>query len=627
MIFGLCFNGQIDYHHSHCYFIYPMKEIPDFSPEFQRYAELVPEFQIPVSKRATDTLKRLAYDEKGGVLPENEIRRNILIFIECVRAKVAQLESNPLWQTNLHEVITGSVATTVASTDKEFQNSPRTNLKLFQEILTSPTERVAFDPRLQPSGQNRVSARDIVIDPSIITKTVLENLGLEEFIAAPRTHQEEKVQLKARAIPAIKEMLQSLEPFTLSHETDRSKLRYFRLFRIGAGSNLGKVLGTQMIDNHKVLFLTDLHGGYRRIDLIHEQYSEEIATLQEIQQTVRDVDFRLSKEWQQTKDPEKLAEVKAKLNGLVDKLRFVTNEHKQKMRDQIEAAATLESVYTIPALERRDRDGAYRVVQPAKTIVRLNPGATRARINTTPLHVGRRIQEIASIKRFLAVDQTRMQSYIEAQTLPFAEFHKTVRELHDKFKIYQLEKPMSAQDRARAIANLGILKHSCSASTTPIMMFEPYRTFAALMVQHIEKTVESLRKEEAPEARQEAAAEFTGIYLLTKVQRFYTDLQAVYARYLSGGKMPNYHELNALNARVSAMHRELSTRDVATKITTAPMDRVFIELYHLSNSIRSRARKAMQGLDSGLSEEEIRPIILEIYDRIKGFDFVELMRG
>lgn len=596
-----------------------MKEIPDISADFNRYAELVPEFQFPMSKRASGELESLGYDEKGKPLPETEVVRNIAIFQERIRAKVAQLEPNLLWHAKRHTVKEGCDQVIVGSTDAEFRKAPRTDLKAFQEILSAPTEQMVF-------GRNErfATARSIVIDPELISDTLLENLGLQEFIAPKGTHQEVKVAHRAQAIPAMKEILESLEALTLPHENDRSKMKYFRLFRIGGGQNTGMVLGTQMIGERKVMFMTDLHGAYRRIDHIHDGYTREISTLRGIQSVVRNVDVRLSSEWQQTKDPEKLAEVKGQLLGLVEELKFVTNDHKQEMREQIEAAVTMETVYVKPE-KRRTKLGGKVEVTPSQTIVRLNPGATRARINTSHLHVGKRIHEIEGIKGYLAKDQTRIHSYIEQQSIPFKKFYDTVRKLHDRFKIYQLDQPMSEKDRKKAIDNLGELQRTCAFATTPIMMFEPYKTFSTLMVEYIERTIEALRKEEAPEARQEAAAEFTKIYLMTKIERFYNDLQAVYATYLSGGKMPDRDELNAFIKRVSAMHKELSTKDVASKITTPPLNKVFGELYHLTHSVRLRAREAIKGLDAGAGEEEIRPFITQMYDRIKGFDFVELM--
>lgn len=592
------------------------KELPDISEEFQKYTALVPEYDFPMSQRAATELRGLVYDEKGEVLPENELVRNVRIFRERIVAKIPQLQDNVYWKKSLHAVKDGRQEVTVGSTEAEFRRAPRTDLKTFQEILSAPQERMALN-----RDEKFVTARNIVIDPKRITNTLLANLGLDEFIPPKGTRQEEQVALRAQAIPAIKEMLESIEPLTLAHEQELSKLRYFRLFHIGGGKNQGMVLGTQVIADHKVMFLTDLHGAARRIDHIRDGYLQEITTLQQIQAAIREVDGKISTDWQKTKEPEQIDAVKAQLLGLVDTLRFVTNDHKQKMRKQIEQAVSLGSVYTLPE-KRKMVKGVSTVVRPAKTVVALNPGATRARINTSHMHIGKRIDEIASIRSYLAKDQTRLDTYLQAQTQPFEAFFKTVKGLHEQFKIYQLDRPMSPQERARAIQNLEALKKKLAFATTPIMLFEPYQSFADELVARIDLTVEALRKDESPETRTEAAAEFTKIFLMTKVQRFYTELQKFYSRYLSNGVLPNADEM--LEA-LAAMDQGLSRKDVAPGIKTEDYNDVFGDLYHLMNSLRLRATKAKDAKAAGLNDDEIRPFITFMRDRVKKFDFVQLL--
>lgn len=599
-----------------------MTKFPDMGSvgeDFTRYQELVPEYALPMSKRAQAELQSLMFDGDGKSLPEREAARNILIFQQRIRAKIAQLEPNLLWHSKLHEVRDGGQMVTVGSSEAEFEAAPRTELKAFQEILTAETERMAFK-----RGEKFVTARDIIIDPALITNTLLENLGLGEFVPPKGTKREAQVAHRAKAIPAIKEMLEGLEAFTLSHEHERSKMRYFRLFRVNGGKNGGMVLGTQVIGDQKILFLTDLHGAHRRIGHIFRGYDEEISILQSIQSTVRDVDVSISTEWQKTKDPQRIQEVKDQLKGLVDKLRFVTNAHKKKMKEQIEAAVTMETVYTRPARRKPTLGGVMKVVRPSKTIVALNPGATRARINTSHLHVGKRIEEIAAIKRYLIEDETRVQTYIEGQSRPFTEFYDTVNQLHEQFKVYQLDRPLTEKERGKVITNLRSLERRCSFASTPIMMFEPYQTFGAVMVGYIDRTTRALEKGEDPVARQEAATEFTKIYLVTKIQRFYSELQALYAEFFSGDrtKTPDF---DALTQKISAMDLMLSKKTIAPLVATGDFNKVFGELYHLVNSIRSRARKAKSSQLENNDTKAIRQYVKEMHDRIKSFDFVELM--
>lgn len=628
---------------------------PDISDDFNRYVALVPEFELPpevgarMGMRAEEVLKALIHNSKGELLGEKDIVRNIKTFQTGIRAKVQQLEGNAAWLSHLHPVrekIQPRGGDTVwlnplhsggewfrdipmASSDAEFLAAPRTDLKVFQEILSDSCERMAIGRK-----EKLVTAHDIVISPSRITETLLRNLGLSEFIPKKgtaaekdqRMTQDEKLARRAEAIPAIKDMLDSLEPLNLPHEQDPSEMRYFRLFRVHKGKNRGKILGTQMVNGEKVMFLAGLHSADRRIGHIHTNYAKEVETLAEINDTIGDVEGRISKDWKRTKQPENLAEVKKKLLGLVDQLKFVTDENKVKMRGQIDAAVTMETVYTLP--KKRIREKGRMVIRPEKTIVALNPGATLARINTSHLHVGNRLAKMGEIEGFLSKDSVRLKTFVAAQTKALANFYTTVRQREHELKIYKLNRPMSKDEREKAIGNLESLKRTCDPETTPIMLFEPYLSFATEAVKRLDGAIAALKKLEDGEsrpARIEAVTEFTKVYLVAKIQKFYVGIQQLYAKFLSDGKVLTSGELDALIDELKTLDDELVTVDVDPQTPTKDFNPVIGDLYRLIHGVRKDANN----VKTELTRENDKAVSMAmglLHDRIKYFDFAATMK-
>jgi hypothetical protein len=620
-------------------------------PELEQYAALNPEFALPRSERAGKMLLGI-YSEKGEPVSESEADRRREAFRQRLMSVIGQLEKNPYWKNRLEaakdkyperpleevEQMTSAqidrlMSVTAAANDAEFSASARTFLKTLQEILTAPTERIAFQ-RDDLEG-DAVDLSRLVIDPAMITPTLLDNLGLSQYRGRKGSSKADKVESYAQAVPAIRGMISSLEPFKLTREGSRSKLHYFRLMRIGAGEHEGELLGTQTINKKKVLFRTDLHGAYRRIDHIDDQYSAEVQQLQTIVDKIREIDGKIAKRWDEIKGTEELDKIKAELIGMVDELTFVHNDHKKKILDLISKCTGFTVQQTVKAKFGPGPEGKRVMKEPATTKEVVNPGAMRAQWNTVDRHVDSRIHEIAIIRRYLAEDQAYIKTYMGSQSRPFDRFFGTVEKMHGDFKILDEDRPLSHGDAAKIRHNLLILQQELEAYEMPGfnfgqgVQFEPYLTFARRMMQHIEATCAHLREEDITSVdRKAAATDFMKVYVVTKIQRVYSEVQKFFDDCFSGNQPPSFAmmENSISNFYLLAANKNVDERFGGKKVETKEYNDLFGEIYHLCHSLRKKAR---QGKELDAKAEGYENLKAKIHEamraQIKGFDFKELM--
>jgi len=617
-------------------------EIPDISEELDRYEELNPVSGV------RDELKKLAetcLNENNEMQPTKEIVQRI----ECIRirlkAVIPQLEANGVWMgllatANEEKTADDSRPARVACSEEEFKASPRTFYKTIQEILTSPSERLAF--QREEDSDEVIDMSNIVIDPEKINDTLLDNLGLskykpsEKYKPKKRFSKPEKLAAYAEAIPEIKEMLRNLDPFKLSHERQRSRLHFFRLMRIGSGPNEGYLLGTQQIGDKKFLFKTDLHGSYRRIRHINKGYTAEIDLLIRIEDGIKDIDRRVAKDWAGLRDSGELTELSGKLLEMVEKLQYVSNAHKVKIRELIRACVTFKSTVHRPGRIGVNADGTRSVKREAETREVYNPGAARARWNTVRDYVGKRINEIAQIKSYLAKDEARIEQYISAQEAPFDRHYEKVERMHDRFKVFDYEKPITKKDADVMISALADIQEECQPLSRQFghmaVVFEPYLSFAERMAAHIDKTIKMLSDSFGPGGepleREAFAAEFLKIYLVAKVQYFYHDLQKFYADFLSPEKMPYF---NHVLAELKGLWTLIKDKRVgkgkdSEPIKTPEFNKVFGKIYTLLRELKKQAieaREAMKTKDTDTASK----LKEKMREKVRGFSFEGLMRN
>lgn len=530
---------------------------PDITKDYQEYGALNPAYQPGADERTVREVNRLVFTDETceEAYSPARIAENIGLFQRRIRAKIAQLKSNPAWR----ELGSGS--------EDDFRACPRTLLKTLQEILCGDTERMCFDrrdSRLDPAGRDFAGAH-LIIDPDCITDTLLANLGLNEFIADHGSKME-KYERRTQAIPRIKDMLRHLEPplTTTEHGSFRD-LRYFRLMRMAAGPRKGFVLGTQHIGEQKVLFSTDIDGAERRLEHIEKQYQEEIRKLIFIRLTLERVILELGN-WKQMKKSQNLESqletIRTELVSCVNLLKFVTNEHKMTLREAI-----------LYWLQFKDHRGRY------------NPSAMRKGLrDAIDKNLAVRLREIERIWRYIGEDKAKVAELVEIEETPLREFTATAENLHDRFAILT-GRPLTDDEKRKIKNNLTRLKAAAER-----IKFKPNLSFGEKFTAKIDAVSAVLDNPHADSVQtsRQAAAEFLKIYFVAKLKRCHGQLLELYKRC---SKPAADLDLLALAAEAGGIKTHLQEKLVAPNVITPDCDGIFHAVYGLLDEIEKALRQ------------------------------------
>lgn len=564
----------------------------ELGPELSEFQSLHREFSAPFSKRVNVILDSIVQDEDGKELGVRRTQNLAAIFAARVRAILDQIRDNRQWEMGSRK----------GATEEGFRRSARTDLKTFQEFLSSPMVRIAYS-RSRAEG---ASLDDIIVDPECITSSMLENLGLAQLKPQQKgLKRADRLAHLAEAIPAIKAKLASLTPLKLNNDLSADHPRRSdRRPAVGSGLRLyydedGNVLGTQSPNGKgkKVLYFTDAHGAHRRIDYIREGYDKEIETLHHIKATMAAVSKKVGEDWQAVKAD--MQAVQGQMMTCIDSLRHVSNEHKKEMKRIIEDAFDFQMDHTMRSGEVQKR---------------YNPGAHRARFTKIPKFVNARIGEIASIRSYLEEDQVCVKTHIQEMQAPLAEFLITVEELHEHFTLLDENKPLSDRTRSKIMKNLDDIQAQCEPTEErPIL--QPYRTYAEELSYHAERTKNFLKAHE----RGKAKDEFMNAYIVARIQDLYIHLQRFYDDHLAREAAPDLDQmlidLEEVNARAGA-------KQVAPEVLTQRYNHFWGEgIYHLINGLRKEILRA-RNVDDPKKRHDYRGAMRERFHRV---DFTEIV--
>lgn len=614
-----------------------------FAEAVTAYAWANPEFRDLGRGRAKEVMDEIFRDSGGEILSDREVRSNMEKFKVRVLAIIEQIMNNE----RAHEALTvaGPDAKAAYASDDDYKRAPRTILKTFQDVLSPTTERFVYEREEDEVVDGDYS--NIVIDPANITPTLLRNLGLNEFIPPKRTGMAngDRMAFMAQAIPSIKEMLKHLQPLDIPHKWhNQSKDDYFRLMVITEGPNRGYIIGTQVYTDpstkkkRKRLFKTDAHGADRRLNhIMEESYKEEIRRIKYIQTTILDVHSRLKKSADMTED--ELANIRQNLTECADSLMYVTDEKKVKMYNDIKTCVSLKIGRRVaPKFDWVDAK-TREEVRPSKTIEVYNPGAVRAKLIGVPSKGDERIRNISDISGYLGRDKIVTRNFIAEQQMPFENFYKQVEALHHQFAILDLGKPLSYDARKKIVGNLQDLRAKCNPKGSTIRkmpLLEPYLTFGEKMVEHIDKTLEILKSEEDEKMRTAAATEFTKIYLVAKIQKFYVELMDFHEKFTSPNEIPNFDDvlkgIDKLDDLIKSKPVQArATRDFVKSVVMLRTEEYDGVYHHIKNKVTDLRMKAMEAYElstdnSNQTEKSLKRLKAEMHSIVRNLRLDDLLR-
>lgn len=399
------------------------------------------------------------------------------------------------------------------------------------------------------------------IDPRLITATLLENLGLSEYIAPKGTKRAERQLMHIQAIPDIRDMFSQLEPILRLDEAAGKQKKYYRIMRIGKGKNEGYVLGTQNAikdknKHQKILFKTDINGAALRIEHIRQGYKDEVEKLGHIQETLETIHTHLAF-WQDIKQTEQLEELKKEMAATAESLKFVRDQDKSKLRERIEDSMSL-----------RDRTG------------KLNPGAMRAHLLKTIPIIGGRIRTMSEVSANLAQDELRIQQKVQSIKAPIGQF------------LAQVERHRDTQQQARTKKEkLNDLRNLLQQ--TDKMNFEPYRSFAQNFKSNLKQLIAILEKAKS-EPGDDPARLFLNLFILAKFQRAYEKLQKIYRDVtLNGEKFDPVR----MKEELQKMSDELYESRIYEGREVRDYDKQVGAIYHIINSLHKCCDEKLGHLD------------------------------
>lgn len=528
---------------------------PGFSADYTRYLELNPTSQQrPQTIREANDL--FFSDSKQEHTRTNAaVARRIRTLHIRIRSKIEQMECSQLWQTR------------GPATSEEFKRSPRTFGKTIEDINTDVRERIALT---REEGNNSEFLRQLILDPALINDTRLRNLGLEEFIAPKGSGMETRMQLRAQAVDALREMLIALEPIRRPDEKEDENLRYFRLMRVGKPddqsgerpSTLGYIVGTQHVyvgkkgggERRKTLFKTDLYGAGLRLKEIDESYENEIAVLKMIEELLTSIVADL--EGWKSKTLEERDRIAEKMGECIDELENVDDEDKIKLREMVQRAVSL-----------RDHKG------------RFNPQTKVSQIERAKDYLGSRFKTIEETWAYLGKDKAKVEQIRQTNIQPLAAFMKEVTTLHTKFALLQPSKALDPEHKETIITNLKARRAEAEKMT-----FEPLLAFAEVFIANVDATISALEAGD----QVTAAKEFMKMFVITKVVRSMDRLKQTYERIALSPETINPDDLQK---ELDRQLKQLKNKEAGTEIATQEYNKIFGELYHLYSSLLKRIKE------------------------------------
>jgi hypothetical protein len=626
---------------------------PDPSTEYTRYFQLnaAADLSVMANRRHPGINEEIAYgiekrQSKPGqreFLDHNEICRRIRLWQISTRYRIQQMEDNPLWSAK------GSRGSSV----EDFRAAPRTFVKTVQEIFSRPEDRMVVGRDEDLNG----ALGQIIIDPRRISNTVLENLGLDEFIPEKGLKQEQQLERRAEAIPQIKDMLRNLHPIRLPSETEHNdnQRRYFRAMRIGSGPNKGHLIGTQHIDGQKRLFKTDLPNAERRLLHIEESYNEEIRKLEFIEFSLNRVLNALQTDWEGLKQNEEAMQtMKDTLTECVENLDHSSGRTKRSLRAQIDKCTSL-----------KDSTGRY------------NPTAMGSALRRALRYLDSRHRSIERIWRYVGQDKAKIAQIKYAQEVPVDEFLDQVERMHGQFRLLRNELELTEDEKGpirEALTGVKAIIHptfirdrklgfeidglvdqalealeggnntqlmevynSLLSIPWPSVPMDAHSAFGKLrksapnpmyisvedpfksrildnlserqrdlqevqfepylsFARSIDAQISKTKEAISTDDADSAANEFISVYIMSKLYRAYTSINDVHTKVSVNAKDT---DPKALLSELETIHEDLSQRFVAPTVITPQFNEAFKEMHKLLNSLKKRLRELL-----GMQEAE-----------------------
>ena len=492
------------------------------------------------------------------------------------------------------QTIGNSFHTRRVSHDKEIYNSPRTIVKMIQEIFGSSHNFQVWERKYLSERVIQQAIQNLVLDVRMITDEKLRLIGLEHL--SPHAQPTEETEVHQRKIPVSEQyekrntiipeikdfFIHNVSPFELQHEQSQSpkKKSYFRLFAITDGEKKGYIMGTAN-DVHKKLFITDLHGSLRRTENILEGYESTISELKTLEKDI-DTIIQFLNNWN-TRDQKKIDLFSSKMTQWTQELLKVRNRNKVQIRKDLEACQDF-----------TDKNG------------KISPSSRQLILQRTKRVIGKRIEEISKISGYIAADKIRILNTVFDETSKVDSFFQTVNTYKNNLAILHPEKEMTESQKNTTLENLTMLKEKVES-----FQYQPYLNLAKEMKSNIQKTIEHMNENNFKDAK----TTFIKTFAIAKI--FHTEkmLFEIQRKYFSNQRSFEILDAQQLEKEFYTVIQQAKAKQIGSEEDIFEYDTIYKMMIEYLQEIQSDFKKAQY------SQAVVKKSYIEDgYNKMRKFD-------
>lgn len=599
-------------------FLDDLAELANYVPEYGVWEEVVGANGKELKVEAAQTRRAIAdinslvmrgEGKKAVKYSDKQIAQNLEEFRISARARIAQIGSSALWaerkksfersdrlrKADQEKKVAAGILVTprnlmqrplVISNEHDFIASPRTMGKTLQRKFVSPTDRIAFERRHE--GEN-VKVEQLIFDPRRITEMDLINLGVAEpgFLKGKKR----KVRLEAisEAISRLKRALGTVSPLRDDFPI-KDRFGQHRLYTTGDGY----LIGTTNNSGNPGLFRADLINGYNRLIHIDENQGEEKGKMVDLLAKIEAVMTMLSKNWQEVKTPEKLAEVKEKLLKMVEGLLGVRDKDKKALAEAIEKS-----------LDEK---------------ISSNPGARLAILVSAKKYLNERLMAMDKIAPYIRRDKEDLDKEKRRHRgIRFEELFLYVETMSARREKRQT--PVDSAERKAIFDRLMAWEIEFKPNRGQKEFLEPYRSFCEAALKRIDEA--KLVVMEKNGSNREIAQAVLQMYLVAKLQVSWSRLMDIYDRFLVHKGLPYFIDLKN---ELKSLREILLDKKVGVQGTTPTFDQAYRKLTELVVNLESAAEEGRK-LMAEKKVAEARSLRENMSEKVSELDIIGLVKS
>ncbi len=341
------------------------------------------------------------------------------------------------------------------------------------------------------------------------------------------------------------------------------------VLKVCEGKNKGAVLFVRERNGKFSVSSMDIHSACRRMGHIRDSYEKEWEWLRETSGKLDKISARVGEAWEEVRGSEELDEIIKQLCGIVDSMKNVRNEHKERMKEQIRSCFTFE-----------DKGG------------RPNPASRRAILVSVKNLIRKRIEEGERILGCFETNLAEFERTIFKQTQFFSGFCDVVETKNERLRVLDQSRKIDEVEARKTVFNLQALE----------VMFEsldvnPYFKVGKRMKGKMQCIIEVFKDKEQYEdisERERARRFFVEIYLVSKILALENEVISFKNSVSTTNR--DFVYMLGFAERIKALREKMQERSVAPDVKfSSEINAFFGEVYKILNEVKKIAEMSVRG--------------------------------